>query len=191
VFAVVFASMATASVWRVRRRGDTVRGSVLNRRRLARAAVDSPAKLHARAPVGAGMFALASFPAVFLALATAPRAGGLDLPPTADARVQLWCIAAVALVAVVAVDGWLGLGVSARALAADRFTAAVVGCTIALAATPSLMVFDHVHAREAWLTVAVAQFVWSFGGLFLCGAVSERRKRQLWRADERSHGPRR
>ena len=43
------------------------------------------------------------------------------------------------------------------------------------------MIFHHVDSRAAWLGVAATQFVWSFGGLFLCGAVSERRKRRLYR----------
>jgi hypothetical protein len=46
---------------------------------------------HARAPLGAGFFALASFPAVILALVTTQHFGasGVHLPPAADARYQL------------------------------------------------------------------------------------------------------
>jgi hypothetical protein len=193
VFAVPVVAVAVAAaapkVRRVHQSDQTIRGILLRRRQLARARVESPDQLHAQAPVAAALFALVSFPAAILALVAAPSAGGLDLPPTADARLQLWCIAAVVLIAVVGVDGWFGLGISVRALATDGFTASAVGFTIALAATSPLMIFHHVDSRAAWLGVAAAQFVWSFGGLFLCGAVSERRKRRLYRLVETSLDP--
>jgi hypothetical protein len=152
VFAVPAAVVVVAGVaHRVRgihRGGETVRGALLRRRQLARARVGSPDKLHSQAPVAAGFFALASFPAVFLALVAAPSAGGLDLPPTADARLQLWCIAAVVPIAVVGVDCWFGLGISMRALATDGLTMTAVGFTIALAAASPLMIFHHVDSRR-------------------------------------------
>ena len=88
------------------------------------------------------------------------------------------------LITLVGADCWFGFGISVRALATDAFTVAAVGFTIALAAAPPLMIFHRVDSRAAWLGVAAAQFVWSFGGLFLCGAVSERRKRRLYRSAE-------
>lgn len=187
--AAVAVAITALGVRRVHRGGSTVRGALLQRRMLARARVDTAEKLHARAPVGAGLFAVSSFPAAILALVAAPYAGGLNLPPVADARVQLWCIAAVVSIAVVATDSWLGLGVSLRALATDGFTAAVVGWTIALAAIPALMIIWPVHARAVWLTVAVALLVWSFGSLFLCRAAFERRKRRLWRLGDGASAP--
>ena len=54
-------------VRKVRRGGEPLR-DVLHGRQLARARVDSAGKLHAEAPLGAGWAALASFPAVLLAL---------------------------------------------------------------------------------------------------------------------------
>lgn len=187
--AVVVAACVAQRVRGVHRSGETVRGVPLRRRQLARARVDTPDKLHARAPVAAGFAALASFPAVFLALVAAPSAGGLDLPPTADARLQLCCIAAVVLMAVIGVDCWFGLGISMRVLAPDGFTVTAVGFTIALAAAPPLMIFQHVESRAAWLGMAAAQFVWPFAGLFLCGTVSARRNRKLFRCTETAPDP--
>jgi hypothetical protein len=99
------------------------------------ARVDAPDKLHAQAPVAAGFAALLSLPAALLALVAAPRAGGVQLPPTADARLQLWCIAAGGVIAIVLVDWRFGLGISVRALVTDGFTSAAVAFTVALAAT--------------------------------------------------------
>jgi len=194
LFAVPVAAVAVAAaapkVRRVHQSDQTVRGVLLRRRRLARARVESPDQLHAQAPVAAAFFAVVSSPAAILALVAAPSAGGLDPPPTADARLQLWSIAAVVLIAVVGVDCWFGLGISMRALATDGFTATAVGFTIALAAAPPLMIFHHVDSRAAWLGVAATQFVWSFGGLFLCGATSERRRRRLYHmADMTQNSP--
>jgi large subunit ribosomal protein L7/L12 len=185
VYAVTAAAVAGVAiaprVRRVHRRGDTLRGILLRRRQAAQARVDSADKLHAQAPVGAAVFALASFPAAILALVAAPRAGGLDLPPAADARLQLLCVAAVVLAAVIGVDCWYGFGISVRALATDRFTSAAVGFTVALAAASPLMIFYHVDSRAAWLAVAVTQWSWCFAGFFLCAVVSERRNRRLYR----------
>jgi hypothetical protein len=161
------------------RRGETARGAALRRRQLARARVDSPDRRHARAPLAAGMLTLASFPAVFLALVAAPRAGGVHLPPAADARTQLWCVAAGAVVAIVWLDCWYGLGVSARALVGDGFSATLVACTLALAVASPLMVLHHVESRGAWLGMAAVQFLWPFVGLFLCAMVARRRTRRL------------
>jgi ribosomal protein L7/L12 len=188
VFAVPVAAVAVAiaavRVRRLRRRGETVRGILLRRRERARALVDSADKLRALAPVGAGLVTLASFPAVFLALAAAPMAGGVSLPPAADARLQLWCIAAAVLIAAVGLDCWYGPGISARALSADGFIAAELGFTVALAATSPLMIFHHVESRGAWLWMVAVQFGWPFAGLIVCAVVSGRRKRRLYRSAE-------
>jgi ribosomal protein L7/L12 len=185
----VLSAITALVVRRVHRGGNTVGGVVRERRQRARALVDTAEKLHARAPVGAGLFAVASFPAAIIALVAAPRAGGLTLPPPADARLQLWCIGAIAVVAVLATDGWLGFGVSLRALATDGFTAGVAGWTIALAAAPALMIIWPVHVRAVWLTVGAALLVWSFGGLFVGSAVCEARKRRLWRLGDSAFAP--
>jgi len=193
VFAVPVAAVAVVTaarrVRRVHGNGDTVRGVVLRRRELARGRVDSAGKLHAQAPVAAALFALTSLPAAFLALVAAPSAGGVDLPPAADARLQLWCIAAVVLAAVVGVDCWHGLGISVRALATDGFTLAAVGFTVALAAASPLMIFHHVESRADWLGVAVAQLLWSIAGFFLCALVCERRKVRLYRLADAALDP--
>ena len=55
-------------VRKVRRGGEPLRDVLHGRRQLARARVDSAGKLDAEAPLGAGWAALASFPAVLLAL---------------------------------------------------------------------------------------------------------------------------
>jgi hypothetical protein len=133
------------------------------------ARVDAPDKLHAQAPVAAGFAALLSLPAALLALVAAPRAGGVQLPPTADARLQLWCIAAGGVIAIVLVDWRFGLGISVRALVTDGFTSAAVAFTVALAATSPVMIFHHVESRDAWLAVAAVQFVWPFAGYLSAG----------------------
>ena len=71
----------------------------------------------------------------------------MSLPPAADAR--LWYIAAAALIAVVGLDCWYGLGTSVRALATDGFTSAIIAFTVALAAASPLMTFHHVESRAA------------------------------------------
>jgi hypothetical protein len=88
--AAVVAAVAARKVRRVHEGGETVRGVVLRRRQRDRAQVDSAEKLRALAPLPAGIFTLCSFPAVFLALVASPSTGGVDLPPTGDARLQLW-----------------------------------------------------------------------------------------------------
>ena len=113
-------------VRKVRRGGEPVRDVLRRRRQRARARLDSAGKFHAEAPLGAGYVALASFPAVLLAL-VATRSfdvKGVYLPPATDARWQLWCIAAAVVGTVVALDYWFGLGTCARALATDGLTAA-------------------------------------------------------------------
>lgn len=188
VFAVPVAAVAVAiaalRVRRVHRGGETVRGILLRRRQWARALVDSADKLRALAPVAAGMFTLCSFPAVILALVAVPSAGGVSLPPPADARLQLCCIAAAVLFAIVGLDCWYGPGISVRALSTDGFIVAEVGFTVALAATSPLMIFHHVESRGVWLWMAVVQFGWPFAGLIACAVVTERRKRRLYRSAE-------
>ena len=132
-------------------------------------------------PLGAGYAALASFPAVLLALVATRSFGakGVYLPPATDARWQLWCIAATGAGAVVALDYWLGPGTCARALATDGFTAATVGVTTALAATSPLMIFSQAGSRPARLAVTAAQFSWPLAGVMLGAAVSGRRNRRL------------
>jgi hypothetical protein len=75
VFAVPLAAVAVAavvpSVRRVHRSGETVRGVLRRRRQLTLDRVDSADKLHARAPVAAGFFALVSLPAMILTLVAA------------------------------------------------------------------------------------------------------------------------
>lgn len=170
---------AALGVRKVRRGGELVRDVLRQRRQRDRARVDSAGKLRAEAPLAAGYVAVTSFPAVFLALVATRTLGakGVYLPPAADARWQLWCIAIAAVGAVVALDCWLGLGTCARALGDGGFTAATVGVTIALAATSPLMIFWPVGSRPAWLAVMVAQFSWPFAGAMLGAAVSGRRKR--------------
>jgi len=179
--AAAAAAAVTLGVWRVHGGGDTVRGALRRRRQLARALVDTPGKLRARAPLAAGCLTLASFPAMFLALVAAPRAGGVQLPPAADARLQLWCVAVGAVVAIVGLGCWYGAGSLVRALVTDGFTASAVVFTVALAAVSPLMVAHHVESRGAWQGVAAAQFSWPLAGMFVCGAVSGRRKRRLYR----------
>ena len=113
-------------VRKVRRGGEPVRDVLRQRRQRARARLDSAGKFHAEAPLGAGYVALASFPAVLLALVATRSFGvkGVYLPPATDARWQLWCIAAAVVGTVVALDYWFGLGTCARALATDGLTAA-------------------------------------------------------------------
>ena len=168
-------------VRKVRRGGEPVREVLRQRRQRARARLDSAGKFHAEAPLAAGYVALASFPAVFLALVATRSFGvkGVYLPPATDARWQLWCIAATVVGAVIALDCWFGLGTCARALATDGFTAPTVGVTTALAATSPLMIFWQVGSRPAWLAVMAAQFSWPFAGVMLGAAVSGRRKRRL------------
>ncbi len=168
-------------VRKVRRGGEPLRDVLFGRRQRARARVDSADKLHAEAPLGAGWAALASFPAVLLALVATGSFGarGVYLPPATDARWQLWCVAIAVVAAVVAVDCWLGLGISVRALATDAWAAAIAGVTIALAVTSPLMILWPVESRPAWLGVLAAQFCWPFAGLMLGAAVSGRRKRRL------------
>jgi hypothetical protein len=170
------------AVRRVHRDGSTVGGVLLRRRRHARAMVDTPDKLHALAPIAAGLVTLASFPAVILALVAAPRAGGVDLPPAADARLQLWGIAACVVVAAVGLGCWYGPGVAVRAVATDRLIATTLALTVALAAASPLMIFHHVESRAAWLAMAAAQFGWPFAGLIVCGVVSGRRRKRLQRS---------
>ena len=177
--AAVAVAAVTLGVRRVRGGGETVRGALRRRRQLARALVDTPDKLHARAPLAAGLLTLASFPAVFLALVAAPHAGGVTLPPPADARLQLGCVAIGVVVAIVGLDVWHGVGSSVRALVTDVFTAAVVVCTVTLAVASPLMVLHHVESRGAWLGMAAVQFLWPFVGLFLCAMVARRRTRRL------------
>jgi ribosomal protein L7/L12 len=112
-------------VRKVRRGGEPALSVVRQRRQRARARLDSADKRHAQVPLAAGYAAFASFPAVFLALAATGSfdAQGVYLPPAADARWQLWCIAIAVAGAVVALDFWFGLGTCVRALAADGFTA--------------------------------------------------------------------
>ncbi|HEY6787929.1 MAG TPA: ribosomal protein L7/L12 [Trebonia sp.] len=183
LLAVVPAVIITAvalGVRKVRRSGEPVRDVVLRQRQRARARVDSADKLHAEAPRAAGIAALASFPAVILALVATPHgARGVYLPPAADARWQLWCIAIAVAGAVAALDYWLGLGTCVKALTTDSVTAATVAATAALAATSPLMVSWQVESRPAWLAVIAAQFSWPFAGMILGAAVSERRKRRL------------
>jgi hypothetical protein len=178
--AAIIAAVALG-VRKVRRGGEPVRNVLLQRRQRARARLDSAGKLRAEAPLAAGYVALASFPAVLLALVATRSFGakGVYLPPGADARWQLWCITVAMAGAVVALDYWLGLGTCVRALAADGFTAATVGVTTALAVTSPLMIFWQVGSRPAWLGVMAAQFSWPFAGLMLGAAVSGRRKRRL------------
>lgn len=178
--AVIIVAVALG-VRQLRRGGEPVRDVLRQRRQRARAGVDSVGKLRAKSPGAAGFAALASFPAVFLALVAtqSPSATDILLPPAADARWQLWCVAAAALGAVIALDYWHGPGTCARAVAADGFTAAILGVTVALAAASPLMIFWQIGSRPAWLAVAAAQFSWPFAGLFLGAAVSGRRKRRL------------
>lgn len=138
-------------------------------------------ELRAEAPLAAGYASLASFPAVLLALVATRTLGakGVYLPPAADARWQLWCIAIAVAGAAVALDCWLGLGTCARALGDGGFTAATLGVTTALAVTSPLMIFWQVGSRPAWLAVMTAQFSWPFAGVMLGAAVSWRRKRRL------------
>jgi len=105
----------------------------------------------------------------------------VQLPPAGDARLQLCCIAAGAVLGIVVMDSRFGLGVSVRALATDGFASAVVAFTVALAAASPVLVFHHVESRDAWLALAAAQFGWPFAGLALGGIVSGRRKRRLHR----------
>jgi hypothetical protein len=177
--AVIIAAIAVAGQ-RVHRRGESVRDVVLQWRQLARDRVDSAAKLRAEAPLAAGLAASVSILAVSLTLATVPFSGrGVYLPPAADARWQLWCIAIAAVGAVIAVDCWFGLGTCVRALATDGVTASFIAVTIALAATSPLMIFWQVGSRPAWLALIAAQFLWIFGGVFLGAAVCGRRRRRL------------
>jgi ribosomal protein L7/L12 len=180
--AAVAVSIAALRVRRVHRRGESVRGVLLRRRQRARALVDAADKLRALAPLAAGIFTLCSFPAVFLALVAAPSTGGVSLPPAADARLQLCCIAAGVLIAIVGLDCWYGPGVSVRALSTDGFIVAEIGFTVALAATSPLMIFHHVESRGVWLWMVAVQFGWPFAGLIVCAVVSERRKRRLYRS---------
>ena len=168
-------------VRKVRRGGEPLHDLRLQRRQLARARVDSADKLRAEAPLGAGRAALASLPAVLLALVATGSFGapGVYLPPATDARWQLGCIAIAVVGAVIAVDCWLGVGTSVRALATDACAAAIAGVTIALAVTLPLMILWPVESRPAWLVVLAAQFCWPFAGLMLGAAVSGRRKRRL------------
>ena len=177
--AVIIAAVAFG-VRKVRRSGEPVRTVLLQRRQRARARVDSAGKLRAEAPLAAGYTALASFPAVLLALVATRSFGakGVYLPPAADARWQLWCIVIAVLGAAIALDCWLGLGTCVRALAADGFTAATVAVTTALAVISPLMIFWQVGSRPAWLAVMAAQFSWPFAGLMLGAAMSGRRKRR-------------
>jgi hypothetical protein len=177
--AVIIAAVALG-VRKVRRGGEPVRSVLCQRRQRARARVDSAGKLRAEAPLAAGCAALVSFFAVFLALVATRSFGtkGVYLPPAADARWQLWCIAIALAGAVVALDCWLGLGTCVKALA-DGFTAAIVGVTIALAVTSPLMIFWQVGSRPAWLAAMAAQFTWPFAGGILGATVSGRRKRRL------------
>jgi hypothetical protein len=178
--AVIIAAVALG-VRKVRRGGEPVRNVLLQRRQRARARLNSAGKLRAEAPLAAGCAALASFPAVLLALVATRSFGAkvVYLPPATDARWQLWCIALAVAGAVVALDYWLGLGTCARALAADGFSAATVGVTAALAVTSPLMIFWQVGSRPAWLWVMAAQFSWPFAGGIAGAAVSGRRKRRL------------
>lgn len=172
---------AAAGVRKVHQSGETVSAVVAERRGLARARVDSPEKVHASAPVAAGFVALASWPAVILALVATRYFGakGVYLPPEGDARIQFWSIAVAVLGAVVALDYWFGLGTTARTLTTDGFAGTTVGATLAMAALPSLMIFREVESRPAWIGLIVAQFCWSFAGVFLGGIVSKRRKKRL------------
>lgn len=180
----VIVGAVVLGVRQVRRGGEPVRDVLRQLRQLrqrARARLDSADKFHAEAPLGAGYVALASFPAVLLALVATRSFGvkGVYLPPATDARWQLWCIAAAVAGAVVVLDYWFGLGTCARALATDGFTAATFGVTTALAATSPLMIFSQVGSRPAWLAVMAAQLSWPFAGVMLGAAVSGRRKRRL------------
>ena len=168
-------------VRKVRRGGVPVRAVLRLRRQQARARLDSADSLHAEAPLAAGRAALASFPAVFLALAATGSYGskGVYLPAATDARWQLWCIAFAMAGTVVALDYWFGLGTCVRALAADGFSTAAVGATVALAAISPLMVFWQVGSRPAWLAVMAAQLTWPLGGGVLGAAVSGQRKKRL------------
>jgi hypothetical protein len=169
-----------AGVRQFRRGGEPLRDVLQGRRQRARARVDSADKLRVEAPLGAGWAALASFPAVLLAFAVTGSFGasGVYLPPAADARWQLGCVAIAVAGAVVAVDYWFGLGTSVRALATDAGAAAIAVVTIALAVTSPLMILWPVESRPAWLAVLAAQFCWPFAGLILGAAVSGRRKRR-------------
>ncbi len=168
-------------VRKVRRGGEPLRDVLHGRRQRGRARVDSADKLHVEAPLGAGWAALASFPAVLLALVATRSFGvrGVYLPPATDARWQLGCVAIAVAGAVVAVDYWFGLGTSVRALATDACAAAIAVVTIALAVTSPLMIVWLVESRPAWLVVLAAQLCWPFAGLMLGAAVSGRRKRRL------------
>lgn len=178
--AVIIAA-AALGVLKARRGGEPLRDVLLRRRQRDRARLDSAGRLHAEAPLAAGYAALASAPAVLLALVTTVSFGtkGVHLPPAADARWQLWCIATAVTGAAVALDYWFGPGTCVRAIATDGFTAATVGVTTALAVTSPLMVFWQVGSRPAWLAVMAAQFSWPFAGTMLGAAVSSRRKRRL------------
>ena len=159
-------AVVVVGVRKVRGSGVPLRDVLLQRRQRARARVDSADKLHAEAPLGAGWAALASFPAVLLALVATGSFGvsGVYLPPTADARWQLWCVAIAAAGAVVVADCRFGLGTSVRALATDAGAAAIAVVTIALAVTSPLMLLWPVDSRPAWLAVLAAQFCWPFAG---------------------------
>lgn len=82
--------------------------------------------------------------------------------------------------AIVVLDCLAGRGTCVRALAADVFTSAVVGATLALAAITPLMVLWQVESRPAWLGAMAAQFLWPFAGVLAASAVSERRERRLF-----------
>jgi large subunit ribosomal protein L7/L12 len=184
VLAAMLATLIVAAIVyaaRRARRGEEPLGAVLVRRRQrARARLRSAAQLHAEAPVAAGFAALFSFPAVILALVATPsQARAVYLPPVADARWQLWCIAIALVAGVVAVDCWLGLGTCARAVATDGFSAGLIGLTVTLAAMPPLMIFWSVESRPAWLGLIAVQFCWPFAGVFWGHAVTARRKRPL------------
>ena len=184
ILVLVPAAIIVAGVLGVRqfrRRGEPLRDVLRGRRQQGRARVDSADKLRVEAPLGAGWAALASLPAVLLALVATRSFGvrGVYLPPAADARWQLWCVAIAVAGAVVAVDYWFGLGTSARALATDAGAAAIAVVTIALAVTSPLMILWPVDSRPAWLAVLAAQLCWPFAGLMLGAAVSSRRKRRL------------
>jgi hypothetical protein len=172
---------ALSVIRRVHRGGEPLLATLIQGRQRARARVDSAAKLRAVAPLVAGALALCSFPAVLLALVATGSFGarGVDLPPVADPRCQLWCIAIAAAGIVVALDCWVGFGTCARALAGDGFTVALVGITVALAAASPVMILLQVESRPAWLTVMALQFTWLVAGAILGTAVSQRRKRPL------------
>jgi hypothetical protein len=183
VLTVVTVVAVAPAVRMARRGGQPVRLVLLQplqRLRGVKARLEPAGQLHARAPLAAGCAALASFPAVILALVAAPsHAPGVRLPSVTDARWQLCCIAIAVVAAVVVLDGWLGPGTCARAVATDGFSASVAGFTVTLAAMPSLLTFGQVGARPAWLWLIAAQFCWPFVGAFLGKGVSERRTRRL------------